>query len=111
MNNNSYIEIKNPAELQEAINQLKSSLKVLNDIFSSQNKNVERINSTPVWSGAASEAVYFKYKQLNANYNQISYSIDLYIKFLEKTLEDYNRLIKEQAKNIDAMAENLDVNS
>ena len=111
MNNNSYIEIKNPAEIQKAIDELKDSLSVLNDIFSSETKNVERINDTPVWAGAASKAVYAKYKQLNANYSQISYSIDLYIKFLEKTLEDYNRLIKEQEKNIDAMAENLDVNS
>ena len=109
--NNSSIEIRNPAELQEAINQLKSSLRVLNDIFASEDKNVERINKTEVWSGAASEAVYLKYKQLNANYSQISYSIDLYIKFLEKTLEDYNRLIQEQSKNIDAMADSLDVNS
>ena len=108
--NNSYIEINNPAELQEAISQLKESLKVLDDIFSSQNKNAERINNTKVWSGAASEALYGKYIQLNANYNQITYSIDLYIKFLEKTLEDYNRVIQEQGKNIDAMADNLDVN-
>ena len=109
--NNSYIEIQNPAELQEAINKLKSSLKALNDIFSSQNKNVERIGGTDVWSGTSADALQGKYKQLNANYGPISYSIDLYIKFLEKTLEDYNRLIKEQSKNIDAMADSLDVNS
>ena len=109
--NDSYIEIKNPAELQEAINQLKSSLKVLNDIFSSQKNNVERIGGTDVWSGTSADALRNKYKQLNANYDPISYSIDLYIKFLEKTLEDYNRLVQEQSKNIDAMAENLDVNS
>lgn len=108
--NNSYIEIKDPAELKQAINQLKTSLRVIQDISSNQNKNVERINKTKVWSGDASEALYFKYKQLNTNYIPIEYSIDLYIKFLEKTLEDYNRLIEEQGKNIDAMAENLDVN-
>ena len=107
----SYIEIVSPEEMQEAIKQLKGSLRVLNDVFSSQKNNVERINKTDVWSGAAAEAMYEKYKQLNANYDPITYSIDLYIKFLEKTLEDYNRLIQEQNRNIDAMAENLDVNS
>lgn len=109
--NNAYLEIRNPAELQEAINELKSSLAVLYDIFSSQKKNVERINETPIWAGAASQAVYGKYRMLNANYDQITYSIDLYIRFLEKTLEDYNRIIEEQSKNIDAMADSLDVNS
>lgn len=108
---NNGIVITSEAEYLEVVSELKASLKVLEDIFLRQKSNVEKINETNVWSGASSKALYSKYKLLNNNYDQISYSIDLYIKFLEKTLEDYKLLIKEQEKNIDAMESSLDVNS
>ncbi len=109
--NNSIIEIKNPLELQEAINQMKESLSKLRDIFSKQKNNVERINETQVWSGDAAKIVYRKYLMLNNNYDPITYSIDLYIKYLEKVLEDYRRMDIEISKNIDSATDALDVNS
>lgn len=109
--NNSIIEIKNPLEIQEAINQLKGSLNTLKDIFAKQKNNVERINETQVWSGDASKIVYRKYAMLNNNYDPITYSIDLYIKYLEKVLEDYRRMDIEIGKNLDAASDALDVNS
>ena len=108
---NNGIVITSPGEFQEVINELEASLNALSNIFSRETKNAERINQTEIWSGDASKALYDKYTMLNKNYAQIEYSIDLYIKFLKKTLEDYLRLIQEQEKNIDAMANSLDVNS
>lgn len=108
---NNGIVITSVAEFQEVIDELKLSLSVLTDIFDRQTKNAERINETKTWTGASSRALYGKYIMLNKNYDQISYSIDLYIKFLEKSLEDYLRLIEEQKRNVEAMASNLDVNS
>lgn len=96
---------------QEVITSFESSKEVLKELFQRQNNNVERINETDAWSGAASKAMYGKYKELNSNYNHISYSLDLYIKFLKKTLEDYTRLEEEINKNMENVAHSLDVNS
>lgn len=108
---NSGITITDLGEFQEVIDELKASLNNLTDIFNRQTSNITKIDQTETWSGDAAKALHDKYEQLNNNYPQISYSLDLYIKFLEKTLEDYKLLIQEQGKNLDSMATNLDVNS
>lgn len=108
---NNGIVITDSNAFQEVIDSLEISLKNLIDISKSQEINAERINETDAWSGASAQAMYDKYIMLNKNYPEILYSINLFIKFLKKTLEDYRRLVEEQGKNIDAMASNLDVNS
>lgn len=105
------LSISSPEEFQDVIDSLEASYNKIKNVIDKEKKNVERINKTDVWTGAAADAVYRKYALLNTNYDQIDYSLDLYIKFLKKTLEDYMLLIKEQGKNIDAMARDLDVNS
>ena len=108
---NNGIVIRNSEEFQEVINSMEQSLVRLIDISKNQEKNAERINETDVWSGATAKSMYEKYKMLNNNYPQVLDSLNIYIKFLKKTLEDYRRLVEEQEKNIDEMASNLDVNS
>jgi hypothetical protein len=46
---------------------------------------------------------------LSGNFGPILYSLDLYIKFLKKTLEDYTLAEKEIDKNVDGVAQALDV--
>ena len=46
---------------------------------------------------------------LNDNYSHIEYSLELYIKFLKKSLEDYIRLNAEFTNNMEETAEALDV--
>lgn len=108
---NSGITITSPEEFQAVINALEESYENIKSIIDKEKKNVEKINKTNVWSGRTASVVYEKYLLLNSNYDQIDYSLDIYIKFLKKTLDDYTLLIKEQSKNIDAMAASLDVNS
>ena len=108
---NSGISITSPEEFQSVITALEASYNKIKDIIDKEKKNVERINQTKAWTGKTAAAVYNKYALLNTNYEQIDYSLDVYIKFLKKTLEDYTIAINEQSKNIDAMAANLDVNS
>lgn len=108
---NSGITITSPEEFQSVITSLEESYNRIKDIMAKEKKNVERINQTKTWTGKTAAAVYNKYTLLNSNYEQIDYSLDVYIKFLKKTLEDYTMLISEQGKNIDAMARSLDVNS
>ncbi len=108
MNN---IVITNSAEFEEVIRSLEQSYRNIKEMFDNERKNVERINATDVWTGNCQKVVYEKYKMLNDNYGPIEYSLDLYIKFLKKTLEDYTLMESEINKNIDNMASSMDVNS
>ena len=108
---NSGISITDENAYREVIAAFENSLRNIIDVSISEEKNAERINNTDVWSGASAQAMYEKYKALNDNYPGITYSINLYIKFMKKTLEDYTRLVAELGRNIDDMATNLDVNS
>ena len=105
------MEITDPGKFEEIINSFESSANKINEIIDKEKKNVEKVNQTSTWSGTAAETMYEKYKLLNSNYDQISYSLDLYVKFLRKTLEEYSNLIKEMNKNIDEVATRLEVNT
>lgn len=103
------IIITDSAQFEGVISALEDSYNNIKDIFSKENTNVEKINGTDIWTGATAEAMYEKYKLLTQNFGPIEYSLDLYIKFLKKTLEDYKRAEEEISKNIDDISESLDV--
>lgn len=108
MNN---IVITNSAEFAEVIQALEQSYNKILEIFDNERKNAEKINATDTWTGNCQKVVYEKYKMLNNNYGPIEYSLDLYIKFLKKTLEDYTLMEQEINKNLDNMESSLNVNS
>ncbi len=103
------VVITNSAQFQEVINSLEESFKKIEELFGNQKRNAEEINGTDTWTGATAEAVYEKYMKLSENFGPILYSLDLYIKFLKKTLEDYTLAEQEIDKNIDGVAQALDV--
>ncbi len=105
----SYLQISNDAEFEQVINSLEKSYNKIKEIFQSQKKNAEEINATDTWTGATADAMYNKYQELAENFAPIEYSLELYIKFLRKTLEDYRRVIEEMNKNIDANDQSFDV--
>ena len=74
-------------------------------------KNAKEINGTDTWNGNGQVALYNKYVELIKNFSPIEYSLDLYIKFLRKTLEDYRRLEEELENNMQDFASELNVNS
>ena len=108
---NNKVIITDSNKFEEVILSLKESYNKIKDVVAKEYKNVEVINESETWSGLCSQSVYNKYTELNRNYDLVLYSLDLYIKFLEKTLEDYRRLDEEISKNADEMSTNLDVNS
>lgn len=103
------VVITDSAQFQEVINSLETSYNKLKDVFANQKKNAEEINSTDTWSGAAAGVMYNKYKLLTDNFSPIENSLEIYIKFLKKTLEDYTRLEQEITRNMEEMASNMDV--
>jgi len=107
----SNIVITNSEEFRSIIVAIEESYNKIRDIFDKEKTNKEEINETDTWSGNASKAMYEKYRQLSENFEPIKYSMAVYIKFLKKTLEDYERLEQEMSRNIDIVANELDVNS
>lgn len=105
------VVITDSSQFQEIINSLEASHSKIRDIIEKENKNVGLIDDTEIWTGACARSMHNKYKELNSNYPLIDSSLDIYIKFLKKTLEDYRRFEEEVSSNIDNMASNLDVNS
>ena len=108
---NQNLKINNFAEFEETITLLTESYNKMKDVFDKQRKNAEKVNETDTWTGRAQKSMYGKYKALNDNFAPIEYSLDLYIKFLNKTKEDYRLANEEIAKNVDEFAQSLDVNS
>lgn len=94
---------------EEVINSLEVSYKKIKDIIQNENKQAELINETEIWSGPCASSMYNKYRELNGNYELIDYSLDIYIRFLKKTLNDYKRIDEEISKNIENMETTLDV--
>ncbi len=108
---NDNLLITNESEFESVILSLEGSLKNIKDIFARERKNAQDIDGTDTWSGPAQVAFSNKYDQLMANFGPIEYSLELYIKFLKKTLEDYRLLIKAQEANLEEHAVELDVNN
>jgi len=108
MNN---IVITDSEQFEEVIRSLELSFQNIKDIFTNELINIEEINGTDVWTGNAQTAMYDQFSLLSNNFEPIEYSLEVYINFLKKTLEDYRRVDEEISKNIDLISGKLDVNS
>ena len=108
---NLNLAIKNYQEYEETLSKLEDSIRKMEDVYDSQIKNTEVINKTDTWTGEAQSAMYDKLRTLNGNYEPIKSSLELYIKFLHKTKEDYRLMMEAQKANMDSFAEDLTVNS
>lgn len=109
MKNN--IAINDFDKFSEIITSLEASYNNLKEITIKEKENKEKINSTEIWTGYSQKAMYDKYNILTNDFDQIEYSLDIYIKFLRKTLEDYRLIDEEINKNALEASNELDVNS
>lgn len=110
MKNN--ITITNSSQFEEIINSLESSYNKIKKININENNNKEIINGdTDIWKGDSQVAMYNKYLLLSESFSKVEYSLEVYIKFLRKTLEDYTKAEQEINSNINQIANELDVNS
>ena len=105
------IVITDSGQFEEVIQELEESYNKIKDVFTKEKTNKEEINATDTWTGKAQEAMYEKYELLSENFTPIEYSLGVYIKFLKKTLEDYKREEEEINRNMELVAEQLNVNS
>jgi hypothetical protein len=98
-------------KVNEVISNLESILNKLTNTFDNQDRNLLDVGETPTWTGKSASVLRSKYDQLSKNFPMVVYSLELYIRFLRKTVEDYELMNKAQSENIDEMKEQLDVNA
>ncbi len=100
----------NTEKFSQIINIFEDSRKNICEIFEQEKANVELINKTSIWSGPTQEKIYDKYQQFQKNFSPIEDALKVYIDFLKKTLDDYNKLEDTLNKNLEELTEELDVN-
>lgn len=105
------IVITDSAQFEEVIQNFEKSLTRIKDIFANENKNIEEINATSTWTSKTQEVIYNKHKMLGKNFAPIEESIQLYINFMRKTLDDYKNFEEQINKNAEASSDQLSVNS
>ena len=105
------IVITSSEEFEGVISSLEQSLARIRDIFDIEEKDYKKIDSTDTWTGASQKVISVKLQELSRNYEPICYSLDLYIRFLKKTLADYKAMNEAINRNAEEMAQQLDVNS
>ncbi len=104
------IEISDNAQFKEIIQEMKDSSKKISDIFDRETQDYEKINGTDTWTSRSQRATYDQLKKLSHNYDPIRYSLALYIRFLEKTIDDYEKLEQAINDNAEEFNEELKVN-
>ena len=108
---NNRIFIANSDSFEASIKSFEESFKKICEIFENQDKNMEQINSTEVWTGIVQKSIYEKYIEMKNSYPVIEESLNTYIDFMKKVLTDYRRAENEIDRNAEINASELNVNS
>ena len=105
------IVITDTNKFEEVIQVFEQTLPRIKDHFASERRISNEYNATNTWTGKSQEALYNKYKMLEKNFDPIVEGIEIYIRFLKKTLEDYKLLEQQLNQKAEEFSEQLNVNS
>ncbi len=105
------IRINDSDKFESIVSNIENSKKEIERIFKETTNNIERTNNPEIWSGIAQEEFSNKYKLLSSNYEPINNSLDIYIRFMKQTIEDYKEFEEKTKSNIEKNNIELDVNS
>ena len=105
------IVITSTEEFRNVISALEESAMKVSDIFDSEVNNDKKIDGTDSWTGYSQQVISEKLSQLSDNYDSIRYSLNLYTRFLTKTVEDYEKMEQEIDNNAEEYSQELNVNS
>lgn len=103
--------IVNTVEFQNEIGVFEDSLKNIRSIFAKERGNLQQINDGKAWVGKTEEALYANQTTFQKNFEPIEEALEVFINFMKKALDDYNRFEATQVKNLDEGSSDLDVNS
>lgn len=105
------IEISDPVKFEEIINRLEAAVPSMRNTFQSQMKTQVDMSGNAVWKGKAQEALHEKHEMLSKNFEPAVEGVEIYIRFLRKTLEDYKALDKQLEAKAEESSNQLNVNS
>ncbi len=105
------IVITSSEEFRAVITALEESAKKISDVFDAEVNNDKKIDSTESWTSFSQLVVSEKLRQLSENYDPIRYSLNLYTRFLTKTIEDYEKMEQQINSNAEEYSQELTVNS
>ena len=106
------MQINSTEDFQNVIDNIKNIRNKMAEIFNKDKNNVKRIDgSNSNWVGFTQKSVHEKYLALTDNYDDILTTLDIYVGFLQKTLDDYVALDKKINQNAENNDFALDVNS
>ena len=103
------IVITDSNAFENVILEFEKELSGIKEIFDNEDKNNANIDGTDIWRGKMQQALCGKYKELATNYSPLVESIEIYIMFLKKTIEEYKKMDQDLSNQADTLAERLDV--
>lgn len=110
MNTDSKVKIISE-DFRKMIESLEEKRNEVDEIFKDIDKNLKTFDgSSNVWKSVVQEQVYNNYKVMSQEYPKIVEQLDLYIKFLQTTLDNYENEEKYIGSVVDNEKSNLEVN-
>ena len=110
MNTDSKVKIISE-DFQKMIESLEKKRNEVDEMFKDIDKNLKTFDgSSNVWKSVVQDQVYNKYKVMSQEYPKIIEQLDLYIKFLQTTLDNYEKEEKYIGSVVDNEKSNLEVN-
>ena len=104
------VVIENSDEFEALINSFETSTNKIKDIFNNEKNEIEKINSTDVWSGDTQKVIYDKNKMLQENFDPIVEALDYYVLFMKKVVSDYKAFENKINQNAEVNSDELNVN-
>lgn len=104
------VVIENSDEFEALINSFENSTNKIKDIFNNEKNEIEKINSTDVWSGDTQKVIYDKNKMLQENFDPIVEALDYYVLFMKKVVSDYKAFENKINQNAEVNSDELNVN-
>ena len=103
------IVITNSSEFEQVISVFESTLSDIKKSFENELKITAAIDDNEIWKGEANKAFTKKYGELAKNFQVIEDSIEVYIKFLKKALQDYEEMDKKISSAAEKVTDRLNI--
>ena len=100
----------NTEGLEQELSIFENSLTNIKNIFQNERNNLNYMNDGHSWVGKSQQTMYNKQIEFQQNFDPIEEALQVYIDFIRKSLEDYNREESTRVKNIEENLDNLNVN-
>ena len=104
------IVIKSSNDFEKVIEVFKKTTIDIQDIFDRENVNMNKIDSTKVWTSSTQKEITIKYNELKDDYDDIINSLNNYVTFMERALDSYKSYERSLNNLIDSNDTNLNVN-